>query len=579
MYDLFKNFIYTDPDTGKKVIKAIFCDLSECLIQHGEPDLVLSKILKDSNLPVFLTSLVPDGFSSCRLYKIPYRINIGPILPSDNISYLTDGATVAIVIDNDSTNYMSIYNPEPNKGDFYEKLSKAIEFVKQDKYKEHLYTNEEKHTEKKYLKNLFTPRFDYTRMESTFGGKAQKLHYLANNAYKKDTYDKVYFAIPYGFALSTHVFDLLYGKAYSEIKHILSKLEKYDFNGIKSASNKIQNIMKDCQKNGIPKWLNTHILYSYDNIHDEISSSDKVIVRSSADVEDGGRFSYAGLFKSIPNVNKSNLIDAVFEVHCSLYSAPAIQYALINGIRDFGKMGVLVQEQIDSVASAIAFTNSPIPEYNQHYDIVINDGFGEELMSGKVKGNRFIVDKSTDKVIHEQLSYLSKKHYEYVKSITPILHNLENLNNFTQPLDCEFAIKQCKDGSLTPFLVQCRPQTTTNTEYKRTKDEIIGKLRKDDSDIIRKGDILLTDNILKKNLYKYDIAEAIILWSKDPKGITDLSISHAEIILREILVKNNTPLLIKPEIEHSDTFKYWKWVRIDLKTNKIFPHIPKEKTR
>lgn len=83
-------------------------------------------------------------------------------------------------------------------------------------------------------------------------------------------------------------------------------------------------------------------------------------------------------------------------------------YALINGIRDFGKMGVLVQEQIDSVASAIAFTDSPIPEYSKHYDIVINDGFGGKLMSGKVKGNRFMVDKTTDKVIHEQLSYPSK---------------------------------------------------------------------------------------------------------------------------------------------------------------------------
>lgn len=476
---------------------------------------------------------------------------------------------------------MSKYKPNPDKGDFYEKLSKAIEFVKQDKYKEHLYTAEEKNTKKDYLKNLFNDSiFDNSNLDSEFGGKAKTLYELANNAYKKDNYARVHFTIPKGFALSTHIFDLLYKDSYTEIKSILSKLEKYDINGIISASKQIQDIMTERQRSGIPERLKKHIFYSYKEVLD-FSSTGKVIVRSSANVEDGGRFSYAGLFKSIPNVNKNNLIDAIFEVHRSLYSAPAIQYALINGIRDFGKMGVLVQEQIDSVASAIAFTDSPIPEYSKHYDIVINDGFGGKLMSGKVKDNRFIVDKTTDKVIHEQLSYPSKKHYEYLKSITPILHNLESLeNDINRHLDCEFAIKQyAEDNRIVPFLVQCRPQTITGTEYKRTKDEIIGRLRKDDSDIIRKGDILLTDNILQKHLYKYDISEAIILWSKDQEKITDLSISHAEIILREILAKNNTPLLIKPEIEHPDIFECSDWARIDLKNNKVFPHNPKEKTR
>lgn len=124
MYDLFKSFIYTDQDTGEKIIKAIFCDLSGCLIKEDTPDLVLAKILKDSNLPVFLTSLVPNGFASCELYKIPYRLNIGPILPSDKISYLTDGATIAIVIDNDSTNYCQNINPTPTKAIFMKNFQK-----------------------------------------------------------------------------------------------------------------------------------------------------------------------------------------------------------------------------------------------------------------------------------------------------------------------------------------------------------------------------------------------------------------------------------------------------------------------
>lgn len=324
MYDLFKSFIYTDQNTGEKIIKAIFCDLSGCLIKEDTPDLVLAKILKDSNLPVFLTSLVPGGIASYELYKIPYRLNIGPILPFDKISYLTDGATIAIVIDNDSNNYMSTYNPNPSNSDFYEKLSKAIEFVKQDKYKEHLYTAEEKNTQKDYLKNLFNDSiFDNSNLGSEFGGKAKTLYELANNAYKKDNYARVHFTIPKGFALSTHIFDLLYKDSYTEIKSILSKLEKYDINGINSASKQIQDIMTERQRSGIPEWLKTHIFYSYKEAV-EFSYTDKVIVRSSANVEDGGRFSYAGLFKSIPNVNKSNLIDAVFEVHRSLYSAPAI---------------------------------------------------------------------------------------------------------------------------------------------------------------------------------------------------------------------------------------------------------------
>ncbi len=577
MDNILKEFIYEEPKTGQKIIKAIFCDISGCLVKAMETDNVLYEMLKSSGLPIFLTSMVPDGIALNGLKDECFEPPFLGILPSSRLKYLIGDAKAAIVLDNDESYCKSIYEIKPQWSDLYEKLSIAIDSVKQNVFDKKL-APDIWDKNRSYIQEIHDTNYhNFTGTSSNFGGKAEKLFYLANSAYSKKTGNEISFNIPDGFAISTHAFDIMYKDAEKEIRNILSKLNKDDINGIKIASLSIQKMMAHYQNSGLPSWLQMQILDSFRKIHDKTPPR-FTIVRSSANVEDGGRYSYAGMFESIPNVTEKNLIESIFKVHRSLYSVPAIQYNLINEIRDFGKMGVLIQEQINSAASAIAFTSSDIPKYRQHYDIVIHDGFGEKLMSGKNQGNRFIIDKKTGKIIHKKIITPSSNHYEYLEGITETLRKLESLSDKPVFLDCEFALKKYGDKKILPYLVQCRPQTSSNTSYKRTKDEIIGKLRRGYDEIIRKGDILLVDKIRKEFLYKYDIASAIILCTPDNQ-IDDLSMSHAEIILKEIINKNHTPLIINPDKSSIKEINSSDWIRLNLKDLTISKYIPSQKTR
>ncbi|XP_048496016.1 phosphoglucan, water dikinase, chloroplastic isoform X2 [Beta vulgaris subsp. vulgaris] len=115
-------------------------------------------------------------------------------------------------------------------------------------------------------------------------------------------------------------------------------------------------------------------------------STARLIVRSSANVEDLAGMSAAGLYESIPNVSPSNptvFDSAVSRVWASLYTRRAVLSRRAAGVaQKKAQMAVLVQEMLSPTLSFVLHTLSPTDNDRNVVEAEIAPGLGETLASG-----------------------------------------------------------------------------------------------------------------------------------------------------------------------------------------------------
>jgi pyruvate,water dikinase len=202
-----------------------------------------------------------------------------------------------------------------------------------------------------------------------------------------------------------------------------------------------------------------------------------VAVRSSATAEDLLDASFAGQQETFLNIQSNDmLLDAVKRCWASLWTARAITYRLKQGIApDEVSLAVVVQKQIASEVSGVAFSLNP--NNNDYDEAVINSNFGlgESIVSGQVTPDNFVVNKVTSEVVEKQLA---NKDYvlvskagggmvektlddpnaasltdAQVQAVTELVTKVEA--HYNLPMDIEWAYE---DGEL--YLLQARPITT-----------------------------------------------------------------------------------------------------------------------
>lgn len=138
------------------------------------------------------------------------------------------------------------------------------------------------------------------------------------------------------------------------------------------------------------------IKYFKDNKYDE------VIVRSSASVEDGNKYSFAGQFESFREVNEVNLIRSIKKCWLSMVGDNICEYM---GNLERLKFDVLIQEMVISDMAGIAFSIDPTSGEDKIL-IEVTDRQCEDLVSGKVKPKE--CDSNKRKVIEDNLNKLKK---------------------------------------------------------------------------------------------------------------------------------------------------------------------------
>ena len=180
-----------------------------------------------------------------------------------------------------------------------------------------------------------------------------------------------------------------------------------------------------------------------------------LVVRSSAIGEDSQQASAAGQYETILNVtSKEELRQAIAQVQASYNHLSAVEYRRHRSLKD-AAMGVLIQQQVQSVFSGVAFSRDPIAQQGEAVVIEAVSGSPTQIVSGKITPEQYQVVIAGD----EKLSFLQfhgngKIPQALIKQVAYLARRLER-RYLGIPQDVEWSY----DGQ-NLWVLQSRPITT-----------------------------------------------------------------------------------------------------------------------
>lgn len=187
----------------------------------------------------------------------------------------------------------------------------------------------------------------------------------------------------------------------------------------------------------------------------EPSDLSPLVVRSSAIGEDSEQSSAAGQYTTVLNVtSKQELREAIAAVQASYNHPTAVQYRRDRSLPDTA-MAVLVQQQIQSVYSGVAFSRDPISQQGDAIVIEALPGSPTQVVSGKVTPEQyrgFVVD--TENIASVQLEGSGQVPQSLIKQVVYLVRRLEKQYQGL-PQDIEWTY-----DSQHLWVLQSRPITT-----------------------------------------------------------------------------------------------------------------------
>ncbi|MFW9262574.1 glycerol-3-phosphate acyltransferase [Nostoc sp. CALU 546] len=180
-----------------------------------------------------------------------------------------------------------------------------------------------------------------------------------------------------------------------------------------------------------------------------------LVVRSSAIGEDSENASAAGQYETVLNVTSPEALQAAIAQVKTSYNHPsAVQYRRDRGLNDTA-MAVLIQQQVQSVYSGVAFSRDPITQQGDAIIIEALPGSPTQVVSGKVTPEQyraFVVETGNSYSI--QLEGEGRVPQGLIKQVAYLAYRLEKRYHGT-PQDIEWSY----DGQ-TLWVLQSRPITT-----------------------------------------------------------------------------------------------------------------------
>jgi rifampicin phosphotransferase len=144
----------------------------------------------------------------------------------------------------------------------------------------------------------------------------------------------------------------------------------------------------------IPNDMKTEIISNYDHLSN--GGAHLVAVRSSATAEDLKEHSFAGLYDSFLNISgEKSLLNAIYRCWASYWNEEAVFYRQQAGIEEgLHGMAILIQRMVTPVVAGVIFTQSPVHPSQNMMVVEVVHGYGEALVGGNTRGDRFFVDRS-----------------------------------------------------------------------------------------------------------------------------------------------------------------------------------------
>jgi pyruvate,water dikinase len=228
----------------------------------------------------------------------------------------------------------------------------------------------------------------------------------------------------------------------------------------------------------LPNWLRERVLDAYQTL---VAVDSPVAVRSSAIDEDGASSSFAGVHETFLNIQGTGaLVTAVERCLESFFSPRALSYrqerGAAHGAFEDVRMAVLVQQQIASDVSIVAFSANPVSRRRDEIVVTASWGLGESVVGGTVTPDTWIVDHSGEHLREERigdkrrmtvasdggsrevdvprvLRNVPSLDREQVAEVARLAVQLEERTGYPVDIECAYA-----GGQL--YLLQCRPITT-----------------------------------------------------------------------------------------------------------------------
>jgi phosphoenolpyruvate synthase/pyruvate phosphate dikinase len=269
-------------------------------------------------------------------------------------------------------------------------------------------------------------------------------------------------SVPPGFVVLASAFEwfLRDSELVAPITSHLEQIQPIDDQSIKSAAENIQKLIFAAE---IPQDVESEIKEHFRKLNAPL-----VAVRSSATVEDSASASWAGMFDTYLNTTENDLLHNVKRCWASLFNSRAISYRCQQGLQnDFISMGVVVQTMVQSEYAGTAFSVHPVTKNADQILIEAVSGLGEQLVSGLVTPDSYLVEKKSHKIVEKIVSTKN----EGSRSIfpkqpsRPILDDelIQQLGDIVQRIEIHYRfpcdIEWAYQGSVF-YVVQSRPITT-----------------------------------------------------------------------------------------------------------------------
>ncbi len=198
-------------------------------------------------------------------------------------------------------------------------------------------------------------------------------------------------------------------------------------------------------------------------------------VRSSSPEEDLAGASFAGGYETLLGVKEEDILDAVKKAFISCMDERVFFYKHQNGFdTSILRIAVVIQEQIASDVSGVAFSLNPINNCFDEVVINANSGLGESVVSGMITPDEYVIDKYAKKIIDRKIGSKEQSIVlnenggtqiidgekgksvltdNQVLELTDLICSIENY--YALPVDIEWAFHNDQ-----LYLLQSRPITT-----------------------------------------------------------------------------------------------------------------------
>ena len=148
-----------------------------------------------------------------------------------------------------------------------------------------------------------------------------------------------------------------------------------------------------------------------------LDKNKRYAVRSSADVEDGNKNAFAGIFDSVLNIKSCQLEKAIKKVLLSTNSKRAQDYFRCNNITQEPKMHLIVQEFISPQFAGVWMGDK---SNSKRGVLEYVDGCGEALVSGQKTPKRYLYNESNNHV-EKLIAIIAQKMLEIQKKMESVL--------------------------------------------------------------------------------------------------------------------------------------------------------------